>query len=748
MLSSIDGFPFERIPDQQIANALELPLGAARARRVELARQLRDPAWVARALDELPAATLGVLAIMVEAGGLVFEPELFAVARERYGMSTRDVELAVGPALHRVLAVPIRTTHGEAGVSVVDLAGDALADQLRGLDRVDSAVTAFVASDPGIKNPRTFLAVCMATRHADLRLTNDGRPHRGAVKRLAKQLALDDELVGDMVMLGWGAGLLRPDDEVLRPDLPVVLDAAAGRYPRSPGIRAALERLAGGPMEAKAVLRWSSRRETRFDLGIGPDVFALLPGFAVGLAGSAPVIGLAAGEGVVAGHVTPSFEVMLPPEARLQDLVHVGGCCEWERIDRAIVGRITKAAVARAVAAGTTADELVVQLGAASRHPVPQNVEAAVRDWAGSTLRATVSSGHVVVVPVAARERAAAALAKWPAHEPAPGVFVVDLDEPIREIRAALAKAGVVTADAGVRTPDDPLEALDEAARAREVPVEPEPGPAARRNGARVAAWRRGEAFEGRRDDYLERARREVDGEDAARADAEAEAELARWARRHGIPVERHAMVYPAVIAQLGRMAPAARDALFASAPTLVALMRGLDREAAPPRTAAPSRSRRAEPRRPPPLLWQTTDVRAALEAAAQAHRPLAINTRHGDRFLRIERVLRRGQRWMVLGEDLATGGPVAVPLDWVTAVAALPDDLAAHGLDGGGAADPSDAEGEGDAEGPGELPFGPSEPARPWRPAPGQSPPAGHLPCPCGSGERYRNCCRNVASA
>ena len=37
---------------------------------------------------------------------------------------------------------------------------------------------------------------------------------------------------------------------------------------------------------------------------------------------------------------------------------------------------------------------------------------------------------------------------------------------------------------------------------------------------------------------------------------------------------------------------------------------------------------------------------------------------------------------------------------------------------------------------------------SRPWHPAAGQPPPAGHLPCPCGSGERYRSCCRDAPSA
>ena len=68
----------------------------------------------------------------------------------------------------------------------------------------------------------------------------------------------------------------------------------------------------------------------------------------------------------------------------------------------------------------------------------------------------------------------------------------------------------------------------------------------------------------------------------------------------------------------------------------------------------------------------------------------------------------------MVLGEDIdAEQDAIAVPLSSIIAVAELP----ASSLPG-------------------------------WRPADGDKEPPGHIPCPCGSGRKYRQCCRRTSSA
>jgi len=99
--------------------------------------------------------------------------------------------------------------------------------------------------------------------------------------------------------------------------------------------------------------------------------------------------------------------------------------------------------------------------------------------------------------------------------------------------------------------------------------------------------------------------------------------------------------------------------------------------------------------------------------------------------------VVQRGTTWMVLGDDLASGDAVALPLEAIHAVAALPEDFDVDSVrdDDGDDGDLDDGNGDSVAR-------------KPWRPAPGQAPPAGHIRCPCGSGVRYRHCCRPMVTA
>lgn len=70
-----------------------------------------------------------------------------------------------------------------------------------------------------------------------------------------------------------------------------------------------------------------------------------------------------------------------------------------------------------------------------------------------------------------------------------------------------------------------------------------------------------------------------------------------------------------------------------------------------------------------------------------------------------VTRVLQRGKVFMVLGERIRDGSAFAYPLSRIRGVAKIAK-------------------------------------AR-WTPSPGSNAPAGHVPCPCGSGARYRQCCR-----
>jgi hypothetical protein len=54
------GFALDRVPDDDLATMLNVARKDVAARRKLLAAQHADPAWIARTLDALPAATLTV----------------------------------------------------------------------------------------------------------------------------------------------------------------------------------------------------------------------------------------------------------------------------------------------------------------------------------------------------------------------------------------------------------------------------------------------------------------------------------------------------------------------------------------------------------------------------------------------------------------------------------------------------------------------------------------------------------------
>jgi len=109
--------------------------------------------------------------------------------------------------------------------------------------------------------------------------------------------------------------------------------------------------------------------------------------------------------------------------------------------------------------------------------------------------------------------------------------------------------------------------------------------------------------------------------------------------------------------------------------------------------------------------------LRDRLVWAKSSGEPIALQFRSGRRAtVRVIDVVQRGSATMLLGEDVETDVAMALRLDEIDRVIDAPDDAPA-GAD-----------------------------RTPYSPRPGEPAPAGHLPCPCGSGEKYRRCCRKVS--
>jgi len=715
------GWRLEDIPDLALASMLNIPAEQVAARRAELVERLRDPAWVAAALEALPAATLSILQILAEGGGVGTDQQLMREARARYGVPEDLYRHAVLPAIRAVLAVPLSTRDAGSALALVQPAAKLVIPQVIDLDVAPRPLAAFVPGAPAGADPRTFLALCIATRHVDIKLNKGGDLHFGAVKRLAKQVGVDERVAAIMLGIALEAKLVAPDGELVRPDGAALVAAATGRYPASSGMAALQALLAGGPIDRDAALRWSERHALVDVARLLYDGLAYLPGFTLGTVKAEPALAYRAPEGTASGHITPSFEVILPPESRLLDIVQVGACSDWVRLDRALVARITKPAVSRALAAGATADQILGWLASASQHPVPQNVEVAIRDWAGAVIPATLATGHVVVVDAAAESHAFAALGKLDPRRVAPGVLMVGAAVPAREVSRALLAAGIQP-EAGA--PARPPPAIT-GRRA-------EPNLAAPRLRGKLAAWLRGEPFEGVRDRYLDNIQSQApaskSGPAAPVPDRDPLSQLAAWAGEHDIDIER-ALSSPA-FSLLAELAARDIDQLFSGARNLDDLVKGIAKLAVKSGVGKPPEtSRAARPPSPRPVLsWQQEQLRPWLEAAAERMAWVALHVAGKVRFVQIEQVARRGSMWFVLGEDLDDGTAVALALDKITAIAALPDDV--------------------DIEDLLAQDHAPPTVSRPWRPAPGTQAPSGHVACPCGSGQRYRDCCRPMAQA
>ncbi|HEX3476659.1 MAG TPA: helicase-associated domain-containing protein [Kofleriaceae bacterium] len=725
------------IPDDVLADFLRIPRPELRGRREVLDRQMRDPVWIAATLEGLPAAALAILHLVIEAGGLIPEHHLADLA-ERFGLSERDCAAATHAAIQCALAVPLMSRSQQRMIAAVQPAAALVAPLVAGVDLLELPAAELVAAESPARNPRVFLAVCAAARHTEIKLTASGQIHRTSVKRLARQVGVDDASLDALLRTGLRVGVLAADGEVVRPDLAALAAAAEGRYPRYPALAELAAQLGDAALDGRSAAALVGRSLPPGHASLPYQALGDLPGFAVGTVKGVEACRRQPPGGAAAGHVTPSFEVFLPPGSRLIDVVHVGGCCEWERLDRAFVARITRPSIARAVSAGETAEQILARLAAASRHPIPQNVETAIRDWAGGAVSATIATGHVIVVDASARARVAPALARFAARELAPGVFLVDEDARIRDVVVALGRAGVqhreAAAGSGGATPGS-------AAGSTAVPVEPaRETPAAARLRARVSAWRRGEPFEGVRDDFLEKHRAAHPALPVAVPGCSPRALFERWAAKIDPRVLRDLPRLEAITSIANAIPESELEALLEDSRDLDDLVARFARLAArhtrpPPSRSSPGTGARRQ--RPPALLWQTEDLRERLRRAGQHGEALALDLATGVRYVEISRVMQRGATWMVLGDDLASADAVALRLDAIRAVAALPDDfdITSDALD-----DDLDEDDDPDDDAPPVR--------RPWRPAEGQAAPPGHVLCPCGSGDRYRKCCRAVVTA
>ncbi len=699
-------FAFEDIPDAEFQTHLELPVKEVKQARAQRLREQRDPDGVAKILEGLPASTLYVLGAVVRGGGFMMVSDL---AHELAGTLKRlDVELALAPAFSSFIAVPVES-RWQPGMAVmlVAPAAEHVTRLLAQIDVVDLDPRAVFEPDPG-DDGRVLLAICAALAQFDVKLTNDDRPHRTALKRLSKQIGLTEAELESQILSARFASLLDPDAEgVLRPNLEVVERAARGSYAPGtlPGEIAAFLAKHGQALPLEVVERWG------LQLGVRsiPKALGRLPGFTLGNVDGVAAIRWESPPALSsAAHVTPSFEVFLPPESSNTDVVHAVAVSELTRIDRMIVARVTKASIEVACARGLAPLPL---LRGASRTPLPQNVEAAIQDWIGNTTVARTDVGRVLVVDAQHDERAASALAPFGPRRLAVGVFVVNADVLMSRLEAALSRLGI-----HCHTTTAPTRA------ANQVSLPPLPEPSSRRLRQRVGAWRVDQPFEGQRDTYLVTARERWETHGKARSPSgaskqkldgvEIEDLLTDWELEADYTLQDHEW-HAAEITLSGMDRARAIAILEGPLPRTRKRDLGIDLiarliAAAPPGVLLDAQ-KHDEPtidRDQASLVWSRSNLLPQFQEAARRGTVVVIERDDGKlESVRVTRVAQQGSLWMVLGERTADDLGVAYPLN---RIAALAHDSQSAALDAGATV-------------------------------------AGHLPCPCGSGKRYRQCCRTT---
>lgn len=719
----------EDVDPSIVAEVLVCKPKEAKSKLRDLARSHGDPAWVDAALARLSVPALLAVAAIADHGGILDDPLLRQIVIEHHRVTFHELARAIDELQRAFLIVALqRGPHTPLAFTLVAPAAAIVAQKTAGLTYASPGTFEAVSGDD---ESRRMLAACCALAHQAVKATQAGLPNRASLKRVSKVIGVPEDSLDKLVIVGVGLGLLRERaDRVLEPRWHELSEAAHGRFPRSVLVEDLVAQLQQSrkALTRDAYAQWALqvRFTSMVELPRFEEVCAV-PGLTRGHVEEAEAVGAATIAGTQAGNITPSFEVFLPPEAALSHVVRVLRCAELTRLDRVLVAKLTKASIQRAIGSGATLDQIRGWLAEASKTPVPQNVLASIEDWAGGILQATTASGRVIVVAASEEARVRGALAMYEPRVLAPGVLLVDDGVPPRAITNVLGKLGFLEPAAldGHDDGDDYNRQTLETARKRLRPVVPGDAAMAERVVAYLAAPRPQEAprspgkldstkVEPNDDDHGD----EVDDENDVQWQA-ALALLDDWERRNDrrLPDDEYRLIADVCT----RIDPADRqyllgargieklhqrlrevmlhrgglERLFAARPDVAAML--------PPGVPLSASETSC-------VTWYADGVRARIEAAARTQSTLILDRGQGrTSSVKILRLVSRGSSMMVLGEDTHTDTSLAVPLHTITRIG-----------------EPAS-----------------TESAR-WRPLVGQAPPAGHVACPCGSGKKYRHCCRD----
>ncbi len=458
-------------------------LGLAGTDGNQLAQRLADPTFLRALLLPLPALCLVALETLIEGGGMLRDASLRALVAKRTGCSRPQVDAAMSRLFDSGLVLGLSRAPG-APVGQVGV----LAPVVRPLYELLAGVS--LPHDPPPNDPparearrrhRDLLALAASAAHRKPRLTRAGVPDRSSLKRLSKGLGVELEEVERALLLALRLGWMVRSYDGLAPSAPALVRAAQGDVSGSSdgALRCAslIEKDRWTSVEALTRALWRAEQHgSAFYMEVVPvpqveaiaAQLAELP--AVQLtqhAGAQWVRRVALAGAGGDGHVTPSFEVLLGPEAELATVVRVGLCCELLRVDHVLSLRLTPQSVAVGLACGLDPSELRSALAGVGPHGLPDNVAFMLDDWIKTSRLAQLRRGTFLFTDDATADRIAAGLGDDVLSRPAPGVIELDASIAGSALEKTLSKAGVALRASGSLDDLDGPSRLDRHAVAR-----------------------------------------------------------------------------------------------------------------------------------------------------------------------------------------------------------------------------------------------------------------------------------------
>ena len=436
----------------------------------DVPRALADRERVARALEKASATCLLLIEALVCGGGQLSRESLFELLRIRFGWNASASSLTLREAVDACLVIQLGAARvGSRELSWYTLLIDETAEQLAqatwglSLPPIPAALQNQPAPEARtLETQRDRLARLAGLVHFGVRANKGGTAaNRTSLKKLALVTRKTDAELGEEIKAALEAKILRTEGDLIVPDR-AQLDALADG-------RVAWGSLAEGldawipsdrwVSEASVLRSFVLTRRTPAALPIWIRPWDFYARGALELEHARAALAQCAAQRVVLdrqtflrraaprastgdGHVTPSLEVMLGPEATLDVTMKTALMAEPIRFDTVLTFKLTQASISSAVALGLDAEAMLETLAQVGRHGIPANVRAMVEDWTRSARSARIRA--VWQIELSSAETAdvvARALGNRVVARPLPTLLLVDHALTAPEV--ALAKLGV-----------------------------------------------------------------------------------------------------------------------------------------------------------------------------------------------------------------------------------------------------------------------------------------------------------------